>query len=145
MECKYCNLEKGFLTETQHSKIFLGSQLHKGHIKLLSKRHATKLNELTDEEFSGFTLDLKKASKAVNEVFKPDKLNYALYGNWESHLHWHIYPRYKDKPDWGQPPYLRWKVDGKRVAPPELDMKPSPLSESEAQKLKDALTLSFDD
>ena len=35
-------------------------------------------------------------AQAVYETFKPEKLNYELLGNKDSHLHWHLHPRYKD-------------------------------------------------
>lgn len=40
---------------------------------------------------------------ALNKVLKPDKMNYALLGNYIPHLHWHLIPRYKTESTWGQP------------------------------------------
>ena len=37
-------------------------------------------------------------AQAVYEYFKPEKLNYECLGNKDAHLHWHLYPRYKDDP-----------------------------------------------
>jgi hypothetical protein len=36
---------------------------------------------------------MSKVSEAVFKAFKPDKLNYELPGNGDSHMHWHIFPR----------------------------------------------------
>lgn len=32
-------------------------------------------------------------AEAVFHVFKPEKLNYELLGNGDTHLHWHLFPR----------------------------------------------------
>lgn len=32
-------------------------------------------------------------AEAVYNVFSPEKLNYELLGNGDSHIHWHIFPR----------------------------------------------------
>lgn len=34
-------------------------------------------------------------AEAVNNIFKPDKMNYELLGNSCPHIHWHLYPRKK--------------------------------------------------
>jgi len=43
---------------------------------------------------------------AVREVFTPDKVNLAAFGNMAPHLHWHIIPRFMQdahfpNPVWG--------------------------------------------
>ena len=37
-------------------------------------------------------------AEAVYKAFGPDKLNYELLGNTDSHLHWHLFPRFKTDP-----------------------------------------------
>lgn len=144
MNCKFCHLPTSeILFKTPTSFMRLGNQLHEGHLQVIFKRHVENIHDLSESEFLEFSKDFRCAAEAVKTALKPDKLNYALYGNWESHLHWHIYPRYKSDPDWGQPPYLKWKVNGKRVAPPELDMTPSPLNEEEKTRLKTSLSSVF--
>jgi diadenosine tetraphosphate (Ap4A) HIT family hydrolase len=32
-------------------------------------------------------------AEAVYHAFKPEKLNYELLGNGDTHIHWHIFPR----------------------------------------------------
>jgi diadenosine tetraphosphate (Ap4A) HIT family hydrolase len=70
--------------------------------------HATSLESLSEEEFRSFFLDLRAASRAIREAMKPDHMNYELLGNSNPHLHWHIVPRYKTDPRWGQPIWEGW-------------------------------------
>ena len=45
--------------------------------------------------------------QAIRELFKPDKINLASFGNMVPHVHWHIIPRWQDdrhfpEPIWGK-------------------------------------------
>lgn len=64
---------------------------------------ATSLESLSDEEYATFCTDLRTASRAIRSAMNPDHMNYELLGNSNPHLHWHIVPRYKTDPRWGQP------------------------------------------
>ncbi len=132
MKCKFCNLrKKDILFETKTSFIIEGKGHHHGHIILAYKKHRTSILDLTKKEFLAFTEDLYKVSKVVKQTFDVDKLNLALLGNWVPHLHWHIYPRYEEDIDYGQPPYLQWKIMGKKVAPPRIELPEKPLTRIE--------------
>lgn len=71
-------------------------------------RHSTSLESLSDEEYRSFFLNLRVASRAIREAMQPDHMNYELLGNSNPHLHWHIVPRYKTDPRWGQPIWEGW-------------------------------------
>ncbi len=138
-KCAFCNLSRNeILFETESSVIKEGNGLHHGHLQVIFKRHAEDILDLSVDEYGKFCDDLKRAAFAVKAALKPDKLNYALLGNWINHLHWHIYPRYKSDPDFAQPPVLEWKVGGMRVPPPSIRLKKKPLNPSEVKSLKKA-------
>ena len=73
--------------------------------------HATDLDSLADEEYRAFMDDLRRAGEAIRASLRPDHLNYESLGNSGPHLHWHIIPRYKDDPRWGQPVWEGWPRD----------------------------------
>ena len=55
-------------------------------------------------------------SEAVYNAFKPDKLNYELLRNGDSHIHWHIFPRIKNDlpvkgPVWWLDPKIMFSED----------------------------------
>ena len=73
-----------------------------------SQRRVTSLESLSDEEYSSFLSDLRTASRAIRSALNPDHMNYELLGNTDPHLHWHIVPRYRSDPRWGQPIWEGW-------------------------------------
>ncbi|WP_243633423.1 hypothetical protein [Paenibacillus xerothermodurans] len=50
-------------------------------------------------------MEMSIVSEAVYNAFKPNKLNYELLGNGDSHMHWHIFPRRLSEPT---PNYPVW-------------------------------------
>ena len=40
-----------------------------------------------------FLQEMSLAAEAVYRVYQPEKMNYELLGNGDTHLHWHLFPR----------------------------------------------------
>ena len=78
-------------------------QYFKGYTFLVFRGHATELYEIGKAEREGFIEEMVAVAEALSQVFKPDKMNYELLGNKMPHLHWHLIPRYKSEPMWGEP------------------------------------------
>jgi diadenosine tetraphosphate (Ap4A) HIT family hydrolase len=90
-----------------HSVALLGPWQHyHGYCVLVSRRHATELSRLNDEERQAFLEEMCRLAKAIEDCFRPHKLNYELLGNQVPHLHWHLFPRYRDDPDALRPVWL---------------------------------------
>jgi diadenosine tetraphosphate (Ap4A) HIT family hydrolase len=89
-----------FVAELPSGYAVMGDfQFYPGYTIFLSKIHATELHELGKSERLQFLEDMAKVAEAVYEAFKPEKLNYELLGNLDSHMHWHLFPRYADDPN----------------------------------------------
>jgi diadenosine tetraphosphate (Ap4A) HIT family hydrolase len=71
-------------------------------------RHETALDKLSQSEYLDFLFDLRLCVKAIRVALNPDHMNLELLGNTGPHLHWHIVPRYKSDPRWGQPIWEGW-------------------------------------
>ncbi len=67
-------------------------------------RHAADPTDLTEEEWFGFSGEVRRVSLGIERLYGPAKLNYLTLGNSLPHLHTHIVPRYLDDPDPGRPP-----------------------------------------
>jgi diadenosine tetraphosphate (Ap4A) HIT family hydrolase len=80
------------------------NQAYRGQCLLIfNPRHVTRVDQLTDYEWTSFMDDLNRAIKAIATYCRPDHLNVASEGNVIPHLHWHIIPRYRTDPRWGAP------------------------------------------
>jgi len=87
------------------SSLYLSAnQTYRGQCQLIfDLRHAAHLDALTIEEWRAMADDLYRSQRAVVAVARPDHMNVESLGNVVAHLHWHIIPRYKNDPRWGQP------------------------------------------
>ena len=109
--CEFCKLllekENPFrIVDLNLSAVFLNKdQLFLGSVLIISKKHAEELDELSQDERGTFIEDMVKVGTAIKKGFNPAKLNYALLGNIVPHLHWYIIPRYKNDPNWNNPPW----------------------------------------
>jgi diadenosine tetraphosphate (Ap4A) HIT family hydrolase len=63
------------------------------------------------------------SSKAIEEVFKPKKMNMCSLGNVVDHVHWHFFPRYESDTQFFDPPWLRMKeFDGAKITPEQAKL-----------------------
>ena len=96
-----------FVVELKTGYVVLGDyQTFPGYTLFLLKEHAEELHELDAETKKEFLIEMSIVAKAIGKAFKPYKLNYELLGNTDRHLHWHIFPRYKDDPASGKPVWV---------------------------------------
>ena len=90
-----------------HGVALLGTwQIYDGYCLLIARRHATELNGLDAEERRAYLDEMCLLARAIEDCFRPRKLNYELLGNQVPHLHWHLFPRYDGDPDARKPVWL---------------------------------------
>lgn len=89
-----CKMDTGFL-------YVFKEQSHPGRLILAYNEHISEMIDLTDEERNYFFADVAKASKAIHQVFHPNKVNYGAYGDTGCHLHMHLVPKYEGEFEWG--------------------------------------------
>ena len=54
------------------------------------------MSDLSEEDRRFLEKVLLTVEKSVRSGMKPDKINWAQFGNMVPHLHWHIIARYRD-------------------------------------------------
>ncbi len=70
----------------------------RGYCCLVLKRHAVELHDLGDEEAASLMNDMRRVSRALQEVTSAVKINVDIHGNTLPHLHAHYFPRYVGDP-----------------------------------------------
>ncbi len=106
--CHYC--QKGaaldvFVLEIEKlsvSTLYLfREQSHPGRVIVAYDEHVGDITDLPDDKRNALFADIAKASRAVKAAFKPDKINYASFGDTLQHIHFHLVPKYRDGFEWG--------------------------------------------
>lgn len=82
-----CELETGYVVLGDHQRF-------KGYTLFLCKEHSTELHLLEPSFKIKYLEEMSLVAEAVFNVNKPNKMNYELLGNGDSHIHWHLFPRY---------------------------------------------------
>jgi diadenosine tetraphosphate (Ap4A) HIT family hydrolase len=70
------------------------NQYRRGYTVVALKRHANELFELSDDELAQYWRDVADAAAAIQRVFAPVKVNYAILGNLCPHIHCHLLPQF---------------------------------------------------
>ena len=102
-----------FVRKLAVSSLYLDrNQTYRGRcIVIYDVRHVTRIDQLSATEWTALAQDIFLAHKAVVAAFQPDHVNVESLGNVMPHLHWHIIPRYKSDPRWGEPIWLTRLAD----------------------------------
>ena len=81
-----CALSTGYVVLGDHQRF-------EGYTLFLCKRHVTELYQLPWGFRTRFLQEMSLVAEAVAAVYHPEKMNYKLLGNGDTHLHWHLFPR----------------------------------------------------
>jgi diadenosine tetraphosphate (Ap4A) HIT family hydrolase len=106
-DCPFCRTLATLRTRPEkvvwqfpQSLALLGSwQYYQGYCVLVARRHARELSELASTECRAYLDEMCLLARAIQQAFRPHKLNYELLGNQVPHLHWHLFPRSAEDPD----------------------------------------------
>jgi diadenosine tetraphosphate (Ap4A) HIT family hydrolase len=113
-----------FAAEFEHSVLFVGDhQVFPGYCVLVAKTHSREQHELPTKEAMGVYEELLLCCRAIENAFKPWKLNLSSYGNVVSHVHWHIMPRYENDPQRLSSPWLQMdRFNQQKTTPDEASL-----------------------
>lgn len=65
-----------------------------GRCLLVLDQHVENLEDVEDATMASVVQDLRRVARAIKSVTGAPRLNYAVLGNTEPHVHWHVIPRY---------------------------------------------------
>lgn len=136
MRCKFCEWEKHYrkIYENRQVVAVWGSPYVRGHVKVILKRHAENLTDISVDEAKAIMEAWIKVGKAIEQVIHPGIINWQINGNWQRHVHGHIYPRWETDPDWGEPIRL---PTGEQARNKEYQVKE--LSPEDRQRIEDLI------
>lgn len=108
-DCFYCRKDQTLrslmieIAKLDVSTLYLNmDQTHKGRCIIAFDQHVMELYQLNKHDLHLFIGDISHVAKVLAQVFHPDKINYAIYGDIVSHLHVHIVPKSKQSSEWGE-------------------------------------------
>ena len=107
------------IKEFKHSFLMLGEhQFFSGYSVLLLKDHHREMTDIPSGMREEFFQEMMAASSALDEVFRPKKMNMCSLGNRVDHVHWHFFPRRSDDPQFFDPPWLQMHLfDSAKISP----------------------------
>jgi len=116
MPCPACDrLERAragrdadFVAGLTASSVFLADeQVYRGYCLLLFHEHADRLDEMPIDRQVQLWEDVARLASALRKELAPARVNYACLGNFLTHVHWHVIPRYADDPEPLHPIWVR--------------------------------------
>ena len=127
-----CALSTGYVVLGDHQRF-------EGYTLFLCKRHVTELYQLPWGFRTRFLQEMSLVAEAVAAVYRPEKMNYELLGNGDTHLHWHLFPRISGDtpqpgPVWWLPREEMWN-DAYRPSREQLAERTKQLREEIERKL----------
>jgi len=69
-------------------------------------RHVADPTELNKDEASAYFDEVLRVGRAIEQQYRPIKMNFEMLGNSLPHLHTHVVPRYLDDGEPGHPPHF---------------------------------------
>lgn len=78
-------------------------QKYPGRCVVALDEHYEEMFQLPKEKLINYMSIVSKVAEVIHDLFRCDKVNYAVYGDLVSHFHVHIVPKSKNNIDWGGP------------------------------------------
>lgn len=84
----------------------VGDPFYPGFCRVIWTDHVREMTDLPERARHDLMRVVFAVETVVRQLFSPDKINLASFGNVVPHLHWHIIPRWADdrhfpEPVWG--------------------------------------------
>jgi len=105
--CRLAGVRDGdtFVARLSASTVLLDvDQRYRGKTVIVTREHVTDLLEMPEARALELYADVRNVARATRLALAPARLNYALLGNQEPHVHWHVIPRFPGDDGWGGAP-----------------------------------------
>jgi diadenosine tetraphosphate (Ap4A) HIT family hydrolase len=86
------------------SRVLLAKDANYPWLILVPRRPDLKeVHDLSSPDLAAASAEVVRASRALDDLFKPQKINLAALGNQVPQLHIHVIARFSDDPAWPAP------------------------------------------
>lgn len=106
--CELCSDPGGALLWQSAScrVIRVDDRYYPGFCRVIWNAHVREMSDLDPADQVRLMRTVLATESVVRQLFSPDKINLASFGNMVPHVHWHIIPRWHDdrhfpEPVWG--------------------------------------------
>ena len=106
--CELCTTSGGeTLWESPACRVIRVDDPHyPGFCRVIWNAHIREMSDIDPAQQQYLMSVVFAVETVVRQLFKPDKINLASFGNMVPHLHWHVIPRWRDdrnfpEPIWG--------------------------------------------
>lgn len=107
--CFFCNNLGGevLFRNELYRIILVDDANYPGYLRVVLNQHFKELTDLSTEDNLTIYAVVVKCEQILRQLFKPEKINLASFGNLTPHVHWHIIPRFIvdrhfPNPTWGE-------------------------------------------
>lgn len=94
-----------------------------------------EISELTQADQTKLIEEISRASRALQDIYQPEKINIAALGNMVPQLHVHVFARFKNDPAWPRPV---WAVQQNEISYTDAEAR------TEVEKLKNCFARLLD-
>lgn len=106
--CELCSMPGGaLLWQSAHCRVVRVDDPHyPGFCRVIWNDHVREMTDLAPADQVLLMRIVFAVETVVRQLFTPDKINLASFGNMVPHVHWHVIPRWRDdrhfpEPVWG--------------------------------------------
>jgi diadenosine tetraphosphate (Ap4A) HIT family hydrolase len=101
MACDLCNLLAApgaalIWSDDRVSVVAVDEPEYPGFTRVVWNAHVKEMTDLPAEDRVHIMNVVWAVESAQRQVFAPEKINLASFGNMTPHVHWHVIPRYRD-------------------------------------------------
>lgn len=109
LENHYSGLNGSSIYEFENSVVVLGEhQFYKYYCMVLAKNCIREVHHLSANQRHNLMEEVFSVGSFLEEWTGCKKINYSCLGNAVPHIHWHIFPRYSNDPDFKMSPWLHF-------------------------------------
>lgn len=121
--CELCNTPGGVvLWESPSCRVIrVEDPYYPGFCRVIWNAHCREMSDLDPAQRHYLMSIVFAVETVVRQLFDPDKINLASFGNVVPHLHWHLIPRYLDDRHFPQPVWGVAQRKGGMSPAPEVD------------------------